>query len=341
MPATANIMMYGHIAGQRRPRVVSGVIGSVGMAAWLLVLLGAASVCSAQDAAVLDRAQLDRTLDAVRAKYAAVVSSRIESSSVRESATQESTVFRSGQFVARDWRANEDGGTPRLTNLVYAANGMLRGMHGPPRFIETTMPAGYLDAPGQVHHWTNPWPLLDAWCLAIRNDPGRTATRSGGAIMITSPELGLSLTFGQHLECLAVERALNGFRSHIVFTGYAPGPGQPWPQPTGMRRHFELDRAGPDRARVDEWAISTLSFNADDEDRTLFWDPDRYGVYRYDPATRNVYASDGSLMYNEEEFSNRVMRMAGLTSTPRRWRIPSLIALAVVLGGVAYWRLRR
>lgn len=306
------------------------------------VLLCATSTCLAQDAGTkLENREINRVLDEIIELYGGVASSRMNlTNAVESNATWESIVFDSGQFVVKNWLA-KNGADPGLTNIVYAADGTIRGMHGPPRFIEGAMPEDYLDAPGQVHHWTNPWPLLDDWCLAIANDPDRTGTRSGGVTTVKSPELGLSLSFGVQLECLAVDRTLDGYRTRIVFNGYPQTAEQQWLMPARMRRFFFLDPSEPDVARTDDWTFTSVVFNEDNEAQTLVWDPDTIGVYRYDPESKNVYAGDGALLYNETEWAENALGMAGVARTSRNWLVPGLTSLAVLSGAIACWRLRR
>lgn len=227
-----------------------------------------------------------------------------------------------------------------MFNVVHVADGKIHATHGPPRYVEGALAPTYLDIPGPVHHWENPWPLLDDWCAALASSPGTTVTQFGGRWVVRSADLGLSLEWSGSLQLLVVEVERDGLRTRVEFDGYRASPAGDGDIPGSMRRTFVLDPDDPAKARSDEWKIEEVKFNSPGASEALAWNPAALGIYRYEPATGNVYAADGELMYNESEWVDNALGVPGAARLIRRWLVPGLLGIGAISLAVAYRRRR-
>jgi hypothetical protein len=250
----------------------------------------------------------------------------------------EAVVLSTGAFVVTFWKAQPEA-EPELFNVTHWDGKVLRSTHGPPRYVEGEPAAGFSDPPGPVHHWDAPWPMLHEWCLALANDPEALGFHGGSRLRVESESLGVALTFGPQDECLEVDVVRDGVRTRMTFSDFV-AVGR-WKAPREQERAFYTRGSGSGEARVDQWSLVEVRFNDEDANGALVWDPDDLGVYRYSPSTRNVYSSDGTVLYNEEEWARRVLGGTKVAGVVRRLLVPGLVILAVASGALAYWRLRR
>ncbi len=310
---------------------------------WLSVLGVSSSPVEAQDGSQsLSKTEIDTELNRILDVYSGIRSSRLERVlSTKAGVHSQSLVFRDGEFFVISWQTRQEDDSEQLTSFVHVTDGTLRSMHGPPRYIEGEIPPDYFDPPGPVHHWENPWPLLQEWCFALGNSADITGTMTNGILSLESETLGLSLAFGPSLECRVVEVFRDPVRTRFIFSDYDKVSDERWPAPGRLQRVFTLDPDDPSKTRIDEWEIINITFNNDDKEESLAWDSDKLGVYRLVPSTGNVYASDGSLMYNETEYAEKALGMQGIGRASQRWLVPGLVGLALVSGALAYWRFRR
>ncbi len=102
-----------------------------------------------------------------------------------------------------------------------------------------------------------------------------------------------------------------------------------------------ISQESSDDTIVIDKSVQSVDFNLDDIDRALAFDPAALGSNRFDTKTHNVYAPDGSLVYNEDKFVAQFDRAYGLRKSTRKW-LPWLLLLAAMLSGtLAYWRIRQ
>lgn len=305
-----------------------------------LLLCGVSAVAQETRSELTDR-ELARELDRLIEGYQDLRSASIARvSSIDPNILSESIVLSTAEFTTTFWRASA-GAEPKLFSVTHWDGDMLRSTHGPPRFIEFEPPAAFSEPPGPVQHWEVPWPLLHEWCLAIANDPASRGLRGEADLRVESDSLGMALTFGPRDECTEVDIVRDGVRTRISFADFALSEEGPWLRPREQQRTFFLGVAEGQEPRVDRWLLTDVRFNIADAHEQLTWDPDALGVYRYSPSTRNIYASDGSVLYNEQEWATRALGMSRSAGLARRLLVPGLIALALVSGAIAYWRLRR
>jgi len=285
-------------------------------------------------------------LDAFADMYRSLNNARVLSTYDR--VRNESVVSTDGRYLDLYWDVRD--GSPDDFASVTAWDGRsMIGTHGHGDYQQFKPDSpDYFRFPSPVNKWNAPWIWVDRIVQDMRKAGDiKLSPRTTGGWQARSEQSGWLLEWddGKHLVRLRHEQGISkpdlGFDIHLSqFSKERVSHNIEYPA------HMTIEFLGLAQESSDEniiinEIIQSVAFNLEDIDKALTFDPVALGSNRFDTKTHNVYAPDGSLVYNEDKFVAQFDRAYGLRKSTRKW-LPWLLLLAAMLSGtVAYWRIRQ
>jgi len=257
-------------------------------------------------------------------------------------ARQELLVLNNGDYFAKDYQSHKDG-SEELYYFVWSEGDVSRASHGPHGYEQykekdfVYVHSKLFDIP---HYAEAPWPMIANWCRAFLNDDTTTLAHHGDKLTIANEHNGLSLTFDSQYRLLQLVTQKPGITVVYDYGRYVRKPADTWDHPTTFHAHTTFTGKNAHAPLSDTRTISRVQFNIPDVPAHMAFDPDELNVRRYDPKTHNVYASDGTVLYNEDDVIASMDKMSGLRKYVRRGIWPLLAVLVVLSGIVAYKRIK-
>lgn len=257
-------------------------------------------------------------------------------------ARQELLVLNSGDYFVRGYQNHKDG-PEELDYFVWSEGDLSRASHGPHGYEQYNekdfvyVHSKLFDIP---HYDEAPWPMIANWCRAFLKDDTTTLTHHGDKFTIANEHNGLSLTFDSQYHLLRLVTHKPGITAVYDYGGYKHDTAEQWDHPTTFHSLTTFTGKNAHDPLRDSRTITRVQFNIPDVDAQMAFDPDELTVHLYDPKTHNVYASDGSVLYNEDNVIASMDKMSGLRKYVRRGIWPLLAVLIVPSGIVAYKRIK-
>ncbi len=210
--------------------------------------------------------------------------------------------------------------------FVYSDAEWIRASRGTTALYTESRLSSQEEPPGIVHQIYCPWPRITRFVQWLQQSNDTIFKRDGHLTTATSLQARLSLTWNDQLDIVRVERRETspGAREVVEFTGYRQQG--VLRLPSAMREVLQTGvvRDGVEVASDVLYQVRAVAWNPVNLEGDLSFENLRQVTARFDRDTKNVYASDGTLLYNDEDIS---LGKAGL---PRSSTTPVLISVAAI-----------
>ncbi|HYF15548.1 MAG TPA: hypothetical protein VD971_10810 [Phycisphaerales bacterium] len=196
-------------------------------------------------------------------------------------AWREVVVAADGRLAVREWTES----TARPARFIFADGTIARfSRSGADQYFESPADEFWAEKVPAVM-LACPWAIAPSWTARARAAPDGSATRDGAGFLVRSPSERVALF-------LAPDGRVTEARSLSPDGGVAAAAS------------FDYDAAGsPARIRVtiagtdpEEWRVASFDRDPPNAERRLAFDAAAMSVNRYDPATGDITAPDGTVI---------------------------------------------
>ncbi|MBL8763474.1 MAG: hypothetical protein JNM07_04310 [Phycisphaerae bacterium] len=256
-------------------------------------------------------------------------------------------VTQSGRFLAKDYYQPQARLADWLAVPHYFVHfdGHVMRIAQPPggTYEERPAPPGLMGGPPGPIQWTYcPWPVIPKLVEWLEKAPDLHITVSReGEYSATSVQSMLALDWNNsgRIQRVAREEA-TGYVFAVSF-GYAEGEAESLPRPISLHETIRSEPASRVKLESDhDYNVIAFDIAAAGSESDPAFDPVALKTNRFDPKTKDVFAPDGSKLYNEDSAMAAFDAAAG-KGTWRPWLL-GLIGAAAVLSVIAsYRRLKR
>lgn len=241
-----------------------------------------------------------------------------------------------GRFGA--YHFHPPAGSRLVPSQIINYNGtLIHELDGLTEYKEYEPGSDYFAFPSPVHQFFVPWVYLTTWIDLLQARADLVQTMSGPIHRAQSDSLGLALEWESPGTLCAVEVLASATRAgvRVELGDYQPtahGPiGVPhtYVQILDTTKLGASDSSGAPRRRVARavFDVVKLDINPPDIEDRLAFVPAKLGLTnRRDPATKNVYTPEGTLLYNEDEFLGAFDAAQGRRS---RWHPMTIVVIAI------------